>query len=90
MRTKREIGLIIGQGFVHLSLSCLTAGLSAPSLVAMAQGISEGLLTNRLSELSFKRMGHFLRGVRAEDLGHSLTALFYLAIDQALEHTAQS
>lgn len=70
----------------HVSLTCLSTGLSAETLLAVATGISGSIVTDMIKGLSRDKIKHLLFGTHPSNLNHSIKKLFVSSLEQALDN----
>jgi len=80
------IAAAIANSMVHVSLSCLTSGLSVTTLLGVITGISTNLAANSLQQLSPRRLKQLFLGVHPNDLNHSVKRLFFKSMTNALDN----
>jgi len=70
----------------HVSLTCLSTGLSAETLLAVATGISGSVVTDMIKGLSREKIKHLLFGTYPSNLNRSIKKLFISSIGEALDN----
>lgn len=79
-------GSILLGALSHISLVCLSQGLSTEALLSIATGVSGNLVSDMLQGLLQGKAKNWLFRTHPNDLNHSIKRLFVSSIDNALSN----
>lgn len=84
-RLAASASLLLGT-LAHVSLNCLSTGLSLETLLTIATGVSGSIAGDMLKDLSKDKLKHLLFGTHPNDLNHSIQKLFLSSLGEALDN----
>lgn len=84
-RLAASASLLLGT-LAHVSLNCLSTGLSLETLLTIATGVSGSIAGDMLKNLSKDKLKHLLFGTHPNDLNHSIQKLFLASLGEALDN----